>query len=404
MKYFIQTFGCAANEADSERISSMLEGRGMTRASSLEDSDHVIINTCMVRRSAEDRAYGLIRNLGKQKKQNGKPQKIIVTGCLVGAISRDSSGKLQKKLRDDYPEIDEFLPIEEVGFDFAPIRSTKKHAIVPISNGCNNFCTFCIVPFTRGREISRPFEDIVSECKHLAQHGFTEITLVGQNVNSYGADLVVGKENIQTIRDLKKTYFPQGGIKKTKFKIGEKVIEPTWVKHLGRFRLPTLFPFLLSTIAAIPSLKRIDFISSNPWDFTDQLIKVIVENKNVSRQIHLPVQSGSDRVLKRMDRWYTSAQYLELVSKLRNEIADVEISTDIIVGFPGETKGDFQETVNLAKKAKFFKAYLSIYSPRPLTAATKSFPDDIPFKEKKRRWLKLEKLINKPSNPKNLSR
>lgn len=396
MKYFIQTFGCAANVADSERIASMLESRGMTTAPSIDKADHVVINTCMVRRTAEDRAYGLIRNLGKRKIAERKPKKIIVTGCLIGAAAREKSGKMMAKLKKDYPEIDEFLPIEEVGFDFAPLRSDKTHALVPISNGCNNFCTFCIVPFTRGRETSRPFSDIVTECQHLVSCGFKEITLVGQNVNSYGADLLVGQSNIQSIRDLKKTYFEKPKPPKS---LTKKI---TWVKHLGKFRLPTLFPELLDTVAKIPGLARLDFISSNPWDFSNDLIHTISRNKNISRQIHLPSQSGSDDVLKKMNRWYSAKEYLDLVSKLREAVKGVEISTDIIVGFPGESEDDFKKTVSLAREAKFFKAYISMYSPRPQTAATVSLQDTIPHKEKRRRWEILEELINQTVPKKSL--
>lgn len=394
LKYFIQTFGCAANEADSERVASMLESRGMKKATSLETADHVVINTCMVRRSAEDRTYGLVRNLGKQKRKKGKPQKIIVTGCLVGAAAREKSGKMMAKLRLDYPEIDEFLPIEEVGFDFAPLRSDKVHALVPISNGCNNFCTFCIVPFTRGREISRPFAEVVNECQHLVTRGFSRITLVGQNVNSYGSDILVGQRSIQTIRDLGKKYFREEQ-KVRQYKVNGKVVKPTWIKHLGKFRLPTLFPQLLSTVAEIPGLKRVDFISSNPWDFTDDLITVIAKHKNISRQIHLPVQSGSDEVLKKMNRWYSVNEYLNLVEKLRERVPGVELSTDIIVGFPGETPKNFSDTVDMVKKVRFYKAYLAMYSPRPLTAATISLGDNVTHKEKRRRWRVLENLINK---------
>ena len=316
----------------------------------------------------------------------------MVTGCLAGAAAREKSGKMMKSLKEKWPQVDEWLPIEEVGFDFAPLRSDKVHALVPISNGCNNFCTFCIVPFTRGREISRPFEEIITECRHLILQGYREITLIGQNVNSYGADLIVGSENIQTIRDLEKTYF-QDDKKMGKFYLNGIKIQPTWIKHLGKFRLPTLFPRLLEDVAKIEGLEKLDFISSNPWDFSEDLISVIANNANISRQIHLPVQSGSDKVLARMNRWYTRDEYLRL--------SNLKLSTDIIVGFPGETEDQFDETVTIAKKVGFIKAYIAMYSPRPMTAATTSFPDDIPYKEKKKRWQALENLINKPHYKRN---
>ncbi len=366
MKYFLVTFGCAANVADSERISASYKARGFKEAKKIEDADHVIINTCMVRESAENRVYGLINNLAKSQKPTAKSQKIIVTGCMVGMAVRDKTGKMPKILKERIPQVDEFLPIEEVGFDYVPIRTDKKKALVPISNGCNNFCTFCIVPFTRGREISRPFEEIVAEVKHLAKRGYEEILLIGQNVNSYGADLK-NKPNAKT----------------------------TFVKHLGRYRIPTLFPYLLETLCKIDGIKKIDFISSNPWDFSDELIETITKNKKITRTIHLPVQSGNNEVLKRMNRWYTCEEYLKLVTKLKTNIKNLKLSTDIIVGFPGETKAQFESTVELCKKVGFYKAYLAIYSDRPLTAAHKAFIDDVPYKEKKRRWNVLEKLINK---------
>lgn len=189
MKYFIKTFGCAANEADSERIAAYYQARGYIPAKTIKEADDVVINTCMIRQAAEDRVYGLVHNLASSKKQ-GRHVKIVITGCMVGMAIREKTGKMLALLHQKMPAVDEFLPIEEVGFDQAPIRTDSTHAWVPISNGCNNFCTFCVVPFTRGREISRPLEEIIYECQYLAKQGYQKITLVGQNVNSYGADIV----------------------------------------------------------------------------------------------------------------------------------------------------------------------------------------------------------------------
>ena len=361
MKYFIVTFGCAANEADSERIASYYQNRGFTKAKSTRDADVVIINTCMIREKAENRVYGLIHNLKNLPAgEAGTNKKIILTGCMVGMAVREKSGKMLAILKKRIPQVDEFLPIEEVGFDITPIRTDKTHALVPITNGCNNYCTYCVVPYTRGREVSRPIEDILKECQ-----GYSHVTLIGQNVNSYGSDL---------------TY---------------KNIKPVYVKHLGRLRIPTLFPYLLEEVAKIPGLKTIDFISSNPWDFSDELIAVIAKYSNISRKIHLPVQSGDNEMLKRMNRWYTREEYLALAKKLRENIPGVTISTDIIVGFCGETKRQFNNTVNLAKKVGFSKAYVAMYSDRPMTAAHEAYKDDVPHAEKKRRWKILEELINK---------
>jgi len=210
--------------------------------------------------------------------------------------------------------------------------------------------------------------------------------LLGQNVNSYGADLVLGTNNVQKIRDINSTYF------NSETPISQK-LKPVYVKHLGRYRLPTLFPHLLEQIAGI-GFAKVDFISSNPWDFSDELIEVIAKNSNITRSIHLPVQSGDDAMLKKMNRWYTVSEYLKLVKKLETRVKNVSISTDIIVGFCGETETQFENTYELCKKAGFEKAYISMYSPRPFTAATKAMIDDVPHKEKKTRWERLDKLIN----------
>jgi len=403
MRYFIHTFGCQANKADSERVAAELESRGMMRAKTINEADHVVINTCMIRESAENRVYGLVNNLGKK---NPKP-KIIITGCMVGMAARDTSGKMLRLLKKRLPEVDEFLPIEEVGFDHAPLRTDSVHAWVPISNGCNNFCTFCVVPFTRGREVSRPFDEIIAESYHLKLNHFKKITLIGQNVNSYGADLLLGSDTIQTFRDLEKPFFnrskpptsPKDPLKPLSLQ-PPYLPRPVFVKHLGRFRIPTLFPALLERVARI-GFEKVDFISSNPWDFSDELIEVIATNPAITRHIHLPVQSGDNAVLKRMNRWYTREEYMNLVERIRAKIKGATISTDIIVGFCGETDEEFENTVDLAKRVAFTKAYVSMYSDRPMTQAHKKFKDGVPHEVKKKRWQILEDLINKPNLPEN---
>lgn len=371
MKYFIKTFGCQQNKADSERIDSAFIARGMKQAKGYKDADYVVINTCMIRQSAENRVYGLVHNLSKFKTLNSK-FKIIVTGCMVGLAFRDKTGKYLKRIRELMPEVDEFMPIEEIGFDNQPVRQDTEHGLIPISNGCNNFCTFCVVPFTRGREISRPYEDIIKEAKELKSRGYRIVTLLGQNVNSYGADLVKNS----------KSQIPKS--------------KPVYVKHLGRYRIPTLFPILLEQIAKM-GFNNVDFISSNPWDFSDELINVIAKNKNVTRTIHLPVQSGDDDVLKRMNRWYGASDYVALISKIKNQISNIKFTTDIIVGFCGETDKEFENTIKLCKLVGFEKAYISMYSSRFGTAATKVFADDVPHTIKRQRWQILEDLINKPN-------
>ena len=340
MKYFIKTFGCQQNHADSERIVSYLKAQGMKSVDSYKKADYIVINTCMIRQSAENRVYGLVNNLAKLKNENHK-LKIVITGCMSGMALKDKTGKFLELLKKRLPGVDEFMPIEEIGFNVIPIRSDKLHAYVPVSNGCNNFCTYCVVPFTRGREISRPFDEIISECQQLKKKGYKTITLLGQNVNSYGSDFLKIK-NLDLIKNLK-------------FKI--KNYKPIYIKHLGKYRIPTLFPYLLEEVAKM-GFEKIDFISSNPWDFSGELIDVIAKNKNISRTIHLPVQSGDDNVLKRMNRWYNRNEYLDLVANLKFKIKNLKLTTDIIVGFCGETDEEFENTVKLCKKVGFNWAYV----------------------------------------------
>lgn len=380
--FYIKTFGCQQNMADSQRIASYYLARGYKPAKSMNRAGEIVINTCMIRQTAEDRVTGLVKNIAKSANRQTKP-KIVVSGCMVGMAIRDETGKYLKDLRKRMPEVDEFLPLEEVGFDYPALRNDVTHSWVPISNGCNNFCTFCVVPFTRGREVSRPFEDIISEIKELAQNGCREVTLLGQNVNSYGADLV------------KNSYPPAGGYKLP----NGRHVKPVIVKHLGRYRIPTLFPYLLEEVCKIDGIETVKFISSNPWDFSDELIETVAKNPKIDRNLHLAVQSGDDQVLKRMNRWYTSGQYTNLVKKIKSKIPKAQISTDIIVGFPGETEEQFENTVKLAKEVNFAYAYVSKYSDRPATAAHKAFPDDVSHTEKERRWHILNELINHKGIP-----
>lgn len=380
--------------ADSERIASYYQARGYKSAGSIDLADDIVINTCMIRQSAEDRVYGLVNKIGKEKK-SGRNVKLIVTGCMVGMAVRDKSGKIFSMLRKKLLPVDEFLPIEEVGFDFSPLRTDDKHAWVPISNGCNNFCTYCVVPYTRGREISRPPKDIVDECISLSKAGYARLTLLGQNVNSYGNDLFQGSQNSHKRWDVGKTYFRSHPIDSIKFKYEGKPVKPVFTKHLGRLRIPTLFPYLLDSVCAIPGVTEVDFISSNPWDFTDELIATIARNKKISRHIHLPFQSGDDQILIRMNRWYSGKDYLKLVNKLKKNIPGLTISTDIIVGFCGETDEQFNNTVSLCRKIGFSKAYISMYSDRLMTTAHKIYSDSVPHTVKKQRWEILDEMINK---------
>lgn len=323
------------NVSDSERIAGWYENRGWKPTEKIEEADEVVINTCSVRESAENRVFGLVNNLAKlsSKGRSATGRKIVVTGCML----RYPIVELRKKL----PQVDEFKKISEFAHSSKfIIHGSKTAAFVPIMEGCNNFCSYCVVPYARGREKSRPLEEIVCEAEELVKRGYQEVTLLGQNVNSF---------------------------------------EPS-------------FTMLLRRLHEIPGLKKISFMTSNPWDLNREIIEAMKLPK-IDRYLHLAVQSGDDEILKKMNRKYTTKKFVDLVKKIRNEIPEIKIGTDIIVGFPGETEAQFNNTVLLCRKIGFSKAYVSIYSPRPGTAAFK-FNDNIPHKEKRRRWRILEKLIN----------
>jgi tRNA-2-methylthio-N6-dimethylallyladenosine synthase len=374
--YFIKTFGCQANESDSERIEGDYQARGYRPVQDWHHADEIIVNTCAVRQRAEDRAKGFINNVVSHFNiiKRSRP-KIIFTGCMTHHGER--------KLLEMIPNLDQVLPINEVGFNHQSIRRDKIHAWIPISEGCNSFCTFCIVPYSRGREKSRPHDDILREVAGLAKQGYRKITLLGQNVNSYGLEKV--------------------GIGYRKLLLNKNFTSSQILPNISQYLRPKSIPPFVKLIEEITKINGIDwirFITSNPWDFHDALIDEIAKNKKIDRFIHLPVQSGSDRILKLMNRGYTKADYLRLIKKLKLAAPDVIIGTDIIVGFPTETDEDFQQTVDLAKQADWIIGFVAQYSPRPGTAAWRIYPDDIPPKVKKHRWEILDELINK----KNLDR
>lgn len=369
---FFRTFGCQANKSDSERILGDYLARGYVETFNWREADEIVINTCSVRQSAEDRVQGFLVNLDKYLAESKKEKpKVILTGCMLHFN--------EEEIRKLLPQIDEILPITEVGFNQKAIRKDKTHAWIPISSGCNSFCTFCIVPFSRGREVSRSQEEILDEVRGLAKDGYTQITLLGQNVNSYGLEkagiafrkLYMDKENfkLDTVPSNQSQYFTPEGT-------------PPFVS-------------LLREIGKIDGIEKISFFTSNPWDFWDELIEEIAINPKIDRFIHLPVQSGSNRILKLMNRGYTRESYLTLINKIKARIPEAVFGTDIIVGFPGETDEDFQETLSLIKDVNFMVAFVARYSPRPGTASSRLYEDDIPAKVKKERWEILDKVANK---------
>lgn len=371
--YYIKTFGCQSNKSDSERIAGDYKARGYSEVGEWQDASEIVVNTCAVRQRAEDRAKGYLLNLVKHFDKLNQPKpKLILTGCMT----HHGDAKLYELL----PMIDEILPINEVGFNSAAIRKDKHHAWIPISVGCNSFCTYCIVPYSRGRETSRSFTDIVTEAKQLASEGYKEITLLGMNVNSWGLEKVgIGFRKLLMDKDKKFT----------------RQDLPTNQSQYLRPKGTPPFVKLIQAVSSIQGIKVIRFLTSNPWDFHDELIDEIASNPKIDRYIHLAVQSGSNKVLKLMNRGYTREDYLELITKLRKKVPDIVIGTDIIVGFPGEQEKDFQATVDLAKKVGWKVGFVAQYSPRPGTAAWRIYEDTISPQEKKRRWEILDKIINK---------
>ncbi len=373
---FINTFGCQANKSDSERLLGDYLARGYSETSNWREADEIVINTCSVRQSAEDRVTGFLLNVDKYflglPAVEGKPKpKIILTGCMLHFN--------EKEIKALLPQIDEILPISEVGFNQKAIRKDKDKAFIPISSGCNSFCTFCIVPFSRGRERSRPLEDIVKEVEELAANGYSEITLLGQNVNSYGLEKVGVA--------LRKMFMD-------KDKFSPDIIPSNQSQYFKPEDTPP-FVTLLKAVSKIDGINKISFFTSNPWDFWDELIDEIAINPKIDRFIHLPVQSGSNRILKLMNRGYTRESYLTLINQIKAKVSDAVFGTDIIVGFPGETDEDFEETKNLIMEVDFKVAFVARYSPRPGTASSRLYPDDIPAKVKKQRWEILDQIANK---------
>ncbi len=335
MKYFIITYGCQMNKSDSERIASVLEDMGYQSASKMNEADLILVNMCSVRQSAVDRVYGLVPKFEKLKEKNPK-LKTVLTGCI---LKKDG-----KKFREEFDSIWEIKNY----LDVSPKYQTNFRAFIPVSNGCNNFCTYCVVPLTRGPLVCRNHKEILKEVKNVAGKGFKEIWLLGQNVNDYTSPI-------------------------------DSTIN---------------FARLLKMVNDIPGNFWIRFISPNPKNFSSELIETMAKSEKVAKYLNLPVQSGDNEILKKMRRPYTVSQYKTLIKKIREKIPEINLSTDVIVGFPGETKKQFENTVKLFKEIKFNMAYIAKYSPRPGTAAFQ-MEDNVPLKEKKGREKILREIIEK---------
>jgi tRNA-2-methylthio-N6-dimethylallyladenosine synthase len=335
------------NKAESERLGSHLERHGYTAADTVEEAELIVLNSCVVRQSAENRVIGRLRAL-KSLKEESPEITLALTGCLVDSDI--------ERLKGRFPQVDYFFKpgdyppwLEPAGpFPVIP-QHPPPAAFVPIIQGCDNFCTYCIVPYRRGREKSRPPEEIVSEVKELTRRGANEVTLLGQNVDSYGHDL------------------PQQ---------------------------PDLAD-LLDELNEIAGLARIRFLTNHPKDMSPRLIERVANLDRVCPEISLPVQSGSNQILEAMGRGYTVERYRELVSEIRSKVPGVALSTDVIVGFPAESAGQFRETSDLLSALRFDKVHVAAYSPRPGTTAARKLADNVPLAEKRRRLRVVEDLQQK---------
>ena len=375
-KYNIITFGCQMNEHDSETISGMLRDMGCREVATPQESDITIINTCSIRENADKRFFGTLGQL-KKIKEKDPGYVACVCGCMMqqqrivdqvkgkypwvdvifGTHNIHRLPRLLEKVYGEKQKVAEILPDSDVIVEGLPAKRLYRHkSFVNIMYGCNNFCTYCIVPYTRGREKSRRPSDILDEIGRLAADGVKEVTLLGQNVNSYsGAD-----------------------------DDGDK-----WD-----------FADLIYAINDMDGIERIRFMTSHPKDLSDKLIRAYVECEKLCHHIHLPVQSGSNDVLRRMNRKYTREGYMDLVARLREAVPDITISTDIITGFPGETEEDFADTLDLAERVRYDSAFTFLYSVRPGTPAAE-FEDQIPEEVKHERFERLVDLINYVSAEKN---
>ncbi len=365
-RFFVRTYGCQMNELDSECIAGDLVERGLAPAADMESADVVVLNTCAVRESAERKALGLLGLLAKRKREARPGLVLALCGCVAQAK--------REALFDAVPELDvvcgtrrihrladlvaealdggrRCIDVAEEGAPELHVetarRSSRVKAFVSVMRGCDNYCSYCIVPYVRGREMSRPPDEIVREVRHLVGRGVREVTLLGQNVNAYGRGL---SEELD-------------------------------------------FAGLLERVSGVVGLERVRFVTSHPKDVSGRLIEAMAELGPVCEALHFPAQSGSDAVLERMNRRYTRAHYLGLVERLRKRVPGIALATDLIVGFPGETEAEFEETVSLIERVRYDSAFIFKYSPRAGTAAAE-LADDVPLEVKKARLARLLALVD----------
>lgn len=372
-KYFVKTYGCQMNEHDGENIKAILEDMSYIETDKMEDADVILLNTCAIRENAHNKVFGYLGRIKHLKEE--RPHVIAgICGCMAQeevvvkeimkkykwldiVFGTHNIHKLPQILNSTIEKKEQEIQVMSVEGDIIeniPVkRDSKYKAWINIMYGCDKFCTYCIVPYTRGKQRSRHPEYILNEIKELVKTGYKEVTLLGQNVNAYGKDLDIDYKMENLLEDVAKT-----------------------------------------------KIDRIRFVTSHPWDFTDEMIEVIKNNPNIMPYIHLPLQSGSDRILKLMGRRYTKEKYLELFNKLKKALPYSSITTDIIVGFPGETEEDFNDTLDVVNECKFDSAFTFIFSPRIGTPAAK-MKDDVSLEIKNERLQKLNELINKYSKEAN---
>ncbi len=400
-RYLVRTFGCQMNEHDSERLAGLLEADGYEPASGVEDADVVVLNTCCIRENADNKLYGTLGHL-KSEKDRRPDMEIVVAGCLSqkdgeGVAQRapyvdvvlgthnvhravellhdhQASGEtvteiLEATVAEDHELFPSALPV---------VRESGHSAWVTIQIGCDNNCAFCIVPAVRGPEISRPFGDVVAEVERAAADGVTQVTLLGQNVNSFGRDLTLRlRAGSDAAAD-------------PAFLAGT-----AWVAE-GQDRPRPLFADLLRAVGGVPGIRRVRYTSPHPKDLRPETIAAMADVDSVCEHLHLPLQSGSDRILAAMHRGYTAERYLERLAAARAGIADVAVTTDIIVGFPGETESDFAATLEVAAEARYDNAYTFVYSPRSGTEAA-DLPHHVPHAVAAERMARLRTVVERTS-------
>lgn len=365
--YYVKTYGCQMNVHDSENIKAILEMMGFTESLDMDKADLILLNTCAIRENAHNKVFGMIGRLKHMKEQRDDiitgvcgcmAQEEVVVNEILDKFSfldfvfgthniHELPWILNKAIQNKKIEVDVYSCEGNIIEGMPAKRDSKYKAFVNIMYGCDKFCTYCIVPYTRGKQRSRRFGDIIREVKSLKDAGYKEVTLLGQNVNAYGKDLNLEYDMSDLLEEVAKT-----------------------------------------------GIERVRFVTSHPWDFTDKMIEVIGKYPNIMPYIHLPLQSGSDRILKLMGRRYTKESYLELFNKIKKIVPNASITTDIIVGFPGETEEDFEETLDVVNVCRYDSAFTFVFSPREGTPAAK-MKDDIPLEVKEERLHKLNELVNK---------